>query len=72
MKNKRIIMNPTALGWLTAISLVSVIIGIAVGFSAGAKTGTITALITFALFGGIEGACIFFSDQSLMNPKQGD
>ena len=66
MKNKTVIMNPVALGWLIVIGLVSIIIGIAVGFSSGAKGGIVTAIIVFALFGGIEGMIIFFSDQSLL------
>ena len=72
MNKKNIIMNPTALGWLIAIGLVSVIVGIAVGLSSGTKAGLITALIIFALFGGIEGAIIFLSDQSLLNSKGRD
>jgi len=69
MNNKKTIMNPTALGWLIVIGIVSLLIGIVIGFSSGIKAGTITALVTFALFGGIEGACLFFSDQSLMKAK---
>ena len=64
MNNKKIIMNPMALRWLVVISTVSIIVGIVVGLFSGLKTGAITMLMTFALFGGIEGACLLFYDQS--------
>jgi len=73
MKNRITIMNPVALGWFLVISIASILVGIIVGSSSGVKSGVVAMLIVWAFFGGIEGACVFFSDQSLLrNPKKTD